>query len=195
MLDIEHTEATIYPGNYTAFATQKAETQKTLSRKYEHQQKEIARIEGIIAKQRHFGQERNFITIASKQKQIEHMEKIDAPKAAPKNIKMSFRSAGESGNEVIVCENIEKSFGAKKVLSDLSFLVRRGDRVVVIGPNGWCGDSSMCAAGYELLLLSLELYEGGNETPDTGDVGFAAVIVLSVALLAVVVIKKKAFAA
>ncbi|MBR6050650.1 MAG: ABC-F family ATP-binding cassette domain-containing protein [Clostridia bacterium] len=142
MLDIEHTEATIYTGNYTAFATQKAEAQKTLARKYEHQQKEIARIEGIIAKQRHFGQERNFITIASKQKQIEHMEKIDAPKAAPKNIKMSFRSAGESGNEVIVCENIEKSFGAKKVLHDLSFLVRRGDRVVVIGPNG-CGKSTL----------------------------------------------------
>ena len=142
MLDIEHTEATLYPGNYSAFAAQKAEAQKTLARKYEHQQKEIARIEGIIAKQRHFGQERNFITIASKQKQIEHMEKVDAPKSAPKNIKMSFRSAGESGNKVIVCEHIEKSFGTKNVLHDLSFLVRRGDRVVLIGPNG-CGKSTL----------------------------------------------------
>ena len=142
MLDIEHTEATLYPGNYSAFATQKAEARKTLERRYEHQQKEIARIEGIIAKQRHFGQERNFITIASKQKQIEHMEKVDAPRSAPKEIKMRFRSAGESGNEVISCERIEKSFGPKNVLHDISFLVRRGDRVVIIGPNG-CGKSTL----------------------------------------------------
>ena len=168
MLDIEHTEATIYPGNYTAFATQKAEAQKTLARKYEHQQKEIARIEGIIAKQRHFGQERNFITIASKQKQIEHMEKVDAPKAAPKNIKMSFRSAGESGNEVIVCENIEKSFGAKKVLHDLSFLVRRGDRVVVIGPNG-CGKTTLmrCINKMHSITSGDVLIDGESVLPKT----------------------------
>ena len=79
----------------------------------------------------------------------------------------------------------------------VTFTVADGDAspALVIGPNGFCGTGSNAAAGYELLLLSLELYEGGNETPDTGDVGFAAVIVLSVALLAVVVIKKKAFAA
>ena len=142
MLDIEHTEATLYNGNYSAFATQKAEARKTLMRKYEHQQKEIARIEGIIEMQRRFGQERNFITIASKKKQIEHMEKVSAPKNAPKSIKMTFRSAGESGNEVLVAERLSKSFGAKKVLDNVNFVVRRKDRIVIIGPNG-CGKSTL----------------------------------------------------
>ena len=142
MLDIEHTEATLYNGNYSAFAAQKAEAQKTLMRKYEHQQKEIARIEGIIAQQRRFGQERNFITIASKQKQIEHMEKVSAPKSAPKSIKMTFRSAGESGNEVLVAERISKSFGTKKVLDNINFVVRKRDRIIIIGPNG-CGKSTL----------------------------------------------------
>jgi len=142
MLDIEHTEATLYNGNYSAFAAQKAEAQKTLMRKYEHQQKEIARIEGIIAQQRRFGQERNFITIASKQKQIEHMEKISAPKSAPRSIKMTFRSAGESGNEVLVAERLSKSFGSKKVLDNINFVVRKRDRIVIIGPNG-CGKSTL----------------------------------------------------
>ena len=142
ILDIEHTEARLYNGNYSAFAVQKEEARKTLSRKYERQQKEIARIEGIIEQQRRFGQERNFITIASKQKQIEHMEKVDAPRADPKSIKMSFKSAGESGNEVLVCERVSKSFSGKKVLDDVSFLVRRKDRIAVIGPNG-CGKSTL----------------------------------------------------
>ena len=161
MLDIEHTEATLYPGNYSAFATQKAEARKTLERKYEHRQKEIARIEGIIAQQRRFGQEHNFVTIASKQKQIEHMEKVDAPKAAPKEIKMRVRSAGESGNEVIAAERLEKSFGAKNVLHDISFLVRRGDRVVIIGPNG-CGKSTL-----------IKIIDGQVE-PDSGVCEFGA---------------------
>ena len=142
ILDIEHTEAKLYNGNYSAFAVQKAEARKTLMRKYEHQQKEIARIEGIIAQQRRFGQERNFITIASKQKQIEHMEKVNAPKAAPRLIKMAFRSAGESGNDVLVCERLEKSFGDKKVLDGIDFLIKKRDRVLIIGPNG-CGKSTL----------------------------------------------------
>ena len=142
MLDIEHTEATLYPGNYSAFAMQKAEARKALMKKYEQQQKEIERIEGIIAQQRKFGQERNFVTIASKQKQIEHMEKVSAPKAAPKSIHMSFRSAGESGNEVLVAERISKSFGGRKVLDDIGFLVKKRDRILIIGPNG-CGKSTL----------------------------------------------------
>lgn len=142
MLDIEHTEATLYPGNYSAFARQKEEARKTLSRKYEQQQKEIARIEGIIQMQRHFGQERNFITIASKQKQIEHMEKVDAPRQDPRTIRMSFRSAGETGNDVLCAENIGKSFGEKNVLRDINFLVKKRDRVAIIGPNG-CGKSTL----------------------------------------------------
>lgn len=165
ILDIEHTEAKLYPGNYSAFAVQKAEAQKTLMRKYERQQKEIARIEGIIAQQRRFGQERNFITIASKQKQIEHMEKVDAPKSAPRAVKMAFRSAGESGNDVLVCERIEKSFGEKKVLSDVSFLVRKRDRIVIIGPNG-CGKSTL-----------IKIIDG-QITPDSGVCEFGANVVI-----------------
>ncbi|MBQ0125290.1 MAG: ABC-F family ATP-binding cassette domain-containing protein, partial [Clostridiales bacterium] len=161
MLDIEHTEAKLYNGNYTAFAKQKEEARKTLMRKYEHQQKEIARIEGIIEQQRRFGQERNFITIASKQKQIEHMEKTDAPKNAPRTIRMAFSSAGQSGNEVICADRIEKSFGAKKVLDGISFLARRGDRIVIVGPNG-CGKSTL-----------IKIIDGQTE-PDEGVCEFGA---------------------
>ncbi|MCQ2771438.1 MAG: ABC-F family ATP-binding cassette domain-containing protein [Clostridia bacterium] len=142
ILDIEHTEAKLYPGNYSAFAIQKAEALKTLSRKYEQQQKEIERIEGIIAMQRHFGQERNFITIASKKKQIEHMEKIDAPKKGPKNIHMSFQSAGDTGNEVLNVERLSKRYNERVIFDNINFLVKKKDRIIIVGPNG-CGKSTL----------------------------------------------------
>lgn len=144
ILDIEHTEATIYNGNYSAYAAQKAEQRKALAKKHELQQKEISRIEAIIDQQRRWGQAHNFITIKSKQKQIEHLEKdsVSAPKNLPKNISLRFPEARESGSDVLFAENISKSYGERKILSDISFEVKKRDRIMIVGPNG-CGKSTL----------------------------------------------------
>ena len=144
ILDIEHTEATIYNGNYSAYAAQKAEQRKALAKKHELQQKEISRIEAIIDQQRRWGQAHNFITIKSKQKQIEHLEKdsVSAPKNLPKNISLRFSEARESGSDVLFAENISKSYGERKILSDISFVVKKRDRIMIVGPNG-CGKSTL----------------------------------------------------
>ena len=144
ILDIEHTEATIYNGNYSAYAVQKAEQRKALAKKHELQQKEISRIEAIIDQQRRWGQAHNFITIKSKQKQIEHLEKdsVSAPKNLPKNISLRFSEARESGSDVLFAENISKSYGERKILSDISFEVKKRDRIIIVGPNG-CGKSTL----------------------------------------------------
>ena len=144
ILDIEHTEATIYNGNYSAYAVQKAEQRKALAKKHELQQKEISRIEAIIDQRRRWGQAHNFITIKSKQKQIEHLEKdsVSAPKNLPKNISLRFSEARESGSDVLFAENISKSYGERKILSDISFEVKKRDRIMIVGPNG-CGKSTL----------------------------------------------------
>ena len=144
ILDIEHTEATIYNGNYSAYAAQKAEQRKALAKKHELQQKEISRIEAIIDQQRRWGQAHNFITIKSKQKQIEHLEKdsVSAPKNLPKNISLRFSEARESGSDVLFAENISKSYGERKILSDISFEVKKRDPIMIVGPNG-CGKSTL----------------------------------------------------
>ncbi len=144
ILDIEHTEATIYNGNYSAYAAQKAEQRKALAKKHELQQKEISRIEAIIDQQRRWGQAHNFITIKSKQKQIEHLEKdsVSAPKNLPKNISLRFSEARESVSDVLFAENISKSYGERKILSDISFEVKKRDRIMIVGPNG-CGKSTL----------------------------------------------------
>lgn len=142
ILDIENTKAELYTGNYSAFATQKLEARKRQQKLYDLQQKEIARIEGIIQTQIHFGQEHNYITIASKKKQIEHMDKVDAPENAPGHIRLAFAEAAESGNDVLEADGLAKSFGERKLFSDISFMVKKKDHVVIMGPNG-CGKSTL----------------------------------------------------
>ena len=164
ILDIENTKATLYTGNYEQFAAKKAEARKSLEKRYELQQKEIARIEAIIAQQRHFGQERNFITIASKRKQIEHMEKIDAPENAPSGIRLAFAEAAESGSDVMEAEHLAKAYGDRQIFNDISFLVKKRDRVIIMGPNG-CGKSTL------LKIL------GGFSEPDRGVLEYGAGVV------------------
>ena len=142
ILDIENTKAELYTGNYSAFATQKLEARKRQQKMYDLQQKEIARIEGIIQTQIHFGQEHNYITIASKKKQIEHMDKVDAPENAPGHIRLAFAEAAESGNDVLEADSLAKSFGTKKLFEDVSFMVKKKDHVIIMGPNG-CGKSTL----------------------------------------------------
>ena len=161
ILDIENTRAELYTRNYEQFAAKKAEARKALEKRYELQQKEIARIEAIIEQQRRFGQERNFITIASKKKQIEHMEKIDAPEKAPEGIRMSFAKAHESGNDVLEAEHLSKSFGSRQIFQNLSFWVKKHDRVLIMGPNG-CGKSTLLKILGGFLEPDAGVYEFGT---------------------------------
>ncbi len=142
ILDIENTKAELYTGNYSEFARKKAEARKLLQKRFDLQQKEIARIEGIIQTQKHFGQAHNYITIASKRKQIEHMDKIDAPENLPGHIHLAFAEAAESGSDVLEVNDLRKSFGEREILKGLSFLLKKRDHVVVVGPNG-CGKSTL----------------------------------------------------
>lgn len=164
MLEIEHNEAKIYPGNYSAYAKKKSEDKKALEHKYAEQQKEIARIEAYIEQQRRWNRERNIIAAESREKALARMKKIDAPKADPKNIRLSFGYAGESGNDVLTVDSLAASYDEKKIFSDISFLVKRNDRVLIIGHNG-CGKSTL------LKIL------GGKKAKDRGSFFFGSGVV------------------
>ena len=142
-LFIEHRKAKIYNGAYSKSAEQRRVEREIEERHYKNQQKEIARQEAYIAQQRAWNRERNIIAAESRQKMLDKMEKIERPKDAPKGIKMQFSSAEASGNEVINVRNLSFSYpSGAKIISDLSFTVRRGDRLFFVGPNG-CGKSTL----------------------------------------------------
>ncbi|HOS17962.1 MAG TPA: ABC-F family ATP-binding cassette domain-containing protein [Clostridia bacterium] len=144
-------------GNYSRHAELMADEQEFLRRKYARTQKEIARIERIVEQQRRWGQERNFITAASKQKQADRLRAtLVAPERETAAIRFHFHARAVSGNDVAVARRIAKSYGGRKVFSDTSLLIKRGERAFLLGPNG-CGKTT-------LLRILLK-----KERPDCGE--------------------------
>ena len=159
-LDIENTHAELYNGNYTRFVQLKAENREIRERQYKNQQKEIARIEAYIEQQRRWNRERNIIAAESRQKALDRMVKIERPDALPENIRLTFTKSGESGNDVLTVKNLAKSYPSKSLFSDVSFLVKKRDRLFIAGPNG-SGKSTLIKIIAEKLAADEGSFEYG----------------------------------
>ncbi len=141
-MEISHKKLTLTTGNYTVFQKLKAERELTIEREYEKTITEIKRIEGIIEQQKRFNQARNYITIASKEKQIERLKAdLVIPDKALKSVHFSFKTDVRTGDEVVNVHDLSKSFPEKKLFRNFNLSVYRGDRVFLLGPNG-CGKST-----------------------------------------------------
>ena len=166
-LVLEYARATLYNGGYTKSAAQRRTDREIAERHYKNQQKEIARQEAYIAQQRAWNRERNIIAAESRLKLLSKMERLEKPKEAPKAIRMSFREARESGNEVLSVRGLSMSFGEKKLFTDISFLLLKNDRMFITGPNG-CGKSTLL----KLLLGKLQPSAGRAEWGYNVEIGY-----------------------
>lgn len=141
-LEIENGRAKLYGGNYDKYIAEKKREREILEHQYKSQQKEIARIEAYIEQQRRWNRERNIIAAESRQKQLDKMEKIDAPTRLPDGIRMKFSQAEESGYDVMSVRRLSKGYPGKSLFKDLSFELKKRDRLFIIGKNG-CGKSTL----------------------------------------------------
>ena len=142
MMEISHKKLTHTTGNYTVFQKLKAERELTVEREYEKTSAEIKRIEGIIEQQKRFNQAHNYVTIASKQKQIDRLkETLVVPEKALKSVHFSFKTDLRAGDEVLSVKSLEKEFPGKPLFKKFDLTVFREDKVFLLGPNG-CGKST-----------------------------------------------------
>ncbi len=141
-LHIQRGRARLFPGNYTASREAQEAEAASLEKRYREQQKVIARIRANIEFQRRCNREHNFVTIRSKEKQLARMEKIELAPRPEKDIRLSFAEDEVTVNDVLEVKELAFSYGDKPLIENLSFLVRREERVMVLGPNG-CGKSTL----------------------------------------------------
>ncbi len=166
-LAMEHGEAKLYNGNYTQSMKQREIDREIAEKHYINQQREIARQEAYIAQQRAWNRERNIIAAESRQKMLDKMVKLERPKEAPKSVKIQFRQAIPSGNEVLRVSGLAKSFGEKTLFENVDFLIKKGERVFIIGRNG-SGKSTLM----KMLVGECELTAGFIEAGYNVEIGY-----------------------
>lgn len=142
-IELEHNRAMVYKGSYSEFVKKKESINESLKNKYEHDLKEIKRIEGIVEQQKRWGQAHNFITAASKQKEADRIkDQLVAPESELETMRMHFEPRCESGNDVLICKKLAKAFDDKQLFKNVDIHIRKGERVFIIGGNG-CGKTTL----------------------------------------------------
>lgn len=132
-----------YKGNYTRYLDLKAEAREAQQRVYDRTVKEINRIEGIVEQQKRWGQEHNFITAASKQKQADRLkETLEKPEELPETIKFSFRAKDGGANDALTAKNLSKSFDGVTVFRNAGLDIKRNTTTFILGENG-CGKTTL----------------------------------------------------
>lgn len=136
VIEIENKKSTVYNGNYSFYWQQKEINREIQQKAYDMQQKEIKHQEDVIRTLRSFNREKSIKRAESREKALDKMERIDRPDALPDQMRLTLTPFLTSGNDVLHAENLSKSYGGQKVFQNVSFDVKRSDKVAIIGPNG-----------------------------------------------------------
>ena len=157
VIDIENAEVQMYSGNYSSFSAKKQMLLDAKMKEYLNQQQEIKHQEAVITKLKQFNREKSIKRAESRQKQLEKIDRVEAPVTHIENMKLSLDISKESGKDVLTVHDLSKSFDEKHLFSNINFEIKRGERVAIIGDNG---------TGKTTLLKIIN----GLLSPDTGEV-------------------------
>ncbi|MCR5409822.1 MAG: ABC-F family ATP-binding cassette domain-containing protein [Lachnospiraceae bacterium] len=136
VIDIENGKSHTYSGNYTAFSEKKKALREAALRAYMNQQAEITHQEKVIEKLKSYNREKSIKRAESREKLLDHMERLDKPEDINDAMKLKITPSIRSGRDVLAVTSLTKAYSDSALFSDVSFSVTRGERVAVIGNNG-----------------------------------------------------------
>ena len=136
IVELDNGKSTVFSGNYSDYAVKKALLRENMLKAYMNQQQEIRHQEEVIAKLKQFNREKSIKRAESREKMLGKLERIEKPFEINAQMKLSFRPNVESGNDVLHVENLSKSFGSNHLFSNISFDIKKGERIAIIGDNG-----------------------------------------------------------
>ena len=136
VVEIRQHKSTVYQGNYSQFSEKKQALLDTQMKQYLNQQAEIKHQEAVIAKLKSFNREKSVKRAESREKQLDKIERLDKPVEENTRMNLLFSPRIQSGNDVLSIEHLSKAFDSEILFTDISFELKRGERVAIIGDNG-----------------------------------------------------------
>ena len=161
VIELDGGHATTYMGNYSDYSAKKAIVRAGQIRAWLNQQAEIRHQEQVIEKLRSFNREKSIKRAESREKMLAKIEIIDKPTDIDDEMRFTFEPAITSGNDVLTVTDLAKQFDGEKLFSGISYEIKRGERVAIIGDNG-TGKTTM------LKIIN------GILAPDAGEVRIGA---------------------
>lgn len=136
VIELEHGNIMMFKGNYSEFAEKKKIIREAQIKEYLNQQQEIKHQEAVIEKLRSFNREKSIKRAESREKMLDKMERVEKPIESQGELHFSLEPSCVSGNDVLSVENLCKAFGSNTLFQNISFEIKRGEHVAVIGDNG-----------------------------------------------------------
>ena len=136
VIEIEAGQVQMFSGNYSAYAVKKAQLRDAQYRAWLNQQRDIKHQEAVITKLKSFNREKSIRRAESREKMLNKIQRIDKPMEIQNQMRLTLEPRIVSGNDVLTVENLSKSFPGQELFHDISFQIKRGERVALIGNNG-----------------------------------------------------------
>ena len=136
VIEIEAGQVMTYLGNYSDFSYKKKQLREARLKEYLNQQQEIKHQEAVIEKLRSFNREKSIKRAESREKMLNKIERIEKPQEINTDIHLTLTPSVVSGNDVLSIEHLSKAFPPQQLFSDVSFEIKRGEHVAIIGDNG-----------------------------------------------------------
>ncbi len=136
VVELRQTRCSVFQGNYTEYSKKKQAAMEALMKQYLNQQAEIKHQEEVIAKLKSFNREKSIKRAESREKMLDKIERIDKPFEENTKMNLLFKPKIQSGNDVLSVKNLSKSYDNNLLFSDISFDIKRGEHVAIIGDNG-----------------------------------------------------------
>ena len=133
---IENTPVTVFSGNYTAYADKKKILRNMQLKEYLNQQREIKHQQEVITKLKQFNREKSIKRAESREKMLDKLEVVDKPAEINDKMNIELNPSVISGNDVLSVSHLSKAFDDNTLFTDISFDIKRGERVALIGNNG-----------------------------------------------------------
>ncbi len=136
IIEIENTHVTVFSGNYTAYADKKKILRNMQLKEYLNQQQEIKHQQEVITKLKQFNREKSIKRAESREKMLDKLEVVDKPAEINDKMNIELNPSVISGNDVLSVSHLSKAFDDNTLFTDISFDIKRGERVALIGNNG-----------------------------------------------------------